>query len=239
MASGPLKPGFGLSGMFTRHRLAPANKLDCPHAMGLTRFHHSGHSHFVTFGCYHRPVRLLRCARSLRAGSGCLPRRFGGGSSSLLWSECGAVLGLRCLKGKPFDTLRASCGAVEIDGCAFFGGVASCSDLGRYRGMESRAGAPAPHFGGGRHCAHKHGVRAGLTKAAVPTHATRSSLHTLRVCPTWPMRSSLRGSIAQQRRHGKHKVPFDFAQGRLSTSLRSGRDDKTCVTSLSGCCGQE
>jgi hypothetical protein len=45
------------------------DKLDCPHAMGLTRFHHSGQSHFVTFCCYHRPIRLLRCAQSLRAGS--------------------------------------------------------------------------------------------------------------------------------------------------------------------------
>ena len=32
---------------------------------GLTRFHHSGQSHFVTLCCYHRPIRLLRCAQSL------------------------------------------------------------------------------------------------------------------------------------------------------------------------------
>lgn len=33
---------------------------------GLTRFHFSGQSHFVTFCCYHRPIRLLRCAQSLQ-----------------------------------------------------------------------------------------------------------------------------------------------------------------------------
>jgi hypothetical protein len=32
----------------------PADKLDCLHALGLTRFHQSGQSHFVTFCCYHR-----------------------------------------------------------------------------------------------------------------------------------------------------------------------------------------
>jgi len=38
-AGGPLKPGFGLSGgWFTRHRLGPTNKLDCPHAMGTNAF---------------------------------------------------------------------------------------------------------------------------------------------------------------------------------------------------------
>src|ERR1700716_2689286 len=26
---------------------------------GLTHFHHSGQSHFVTLCCYHRPIRLL------------------------------------------------------------------------------------------------------------------------------------------------------------------------------------
>ena len=49
---------------------------------GLARFQHSGRSHFVTFGCYHRPIRLLRGAQSLRAGSGCLPRTQAGESSS-------------------------------------------------------------------------------------------------------------------------------------------------------------
>src|SRR5260370_5746365 len=33
---------------------------------GLARFHRSGQSHFVTFCCYHRPIRLLRCAQSLQ-----------------------------------------------------------------------------------------------------------------------------------------------------------------------------
>src|SRR5712671_3698685 len=35
---------------------------------GLTRFHHSGQSHFVTFCCYNRPIRLLRCAQSVAQG---------------------------------------------------------------------------------------------------------------------------------------------------------------------------
>ena len=34
VAGGPLKPGFGLSRMFTRHRHDPPDKLNCPHAMG-------------------------------------------------------------------------------------------------------------------------------------------------------------------------------------------------------------
>jgi REP element-mobilizing transposase RayT len=37
-----------------------------------------------TFCCYHRPIRLLRCAQSLRAGSGCLPRTKADESSSQL-----------------------------------------------------------------------------------------------------------------------------------------------------------
>jgi len=91
--------------MFTRHRLSPANKLDCPHAWGLTRFTNhdpsaspstalraSAKAGFrsglrrplgaSTFCCYHRPIRLLRCAQSLRAGSGCLPRMQPDESSS-------------------------------------------------------------------------------------------------------------------------------------------------------------
>src|ERR1022692_1904141 len=60
---------------------------------GLTRFHHSGQSHFVTFCCYHRPIRFLRCAQSLRAGSVCLPRTQAHESSSQPWSACGAVSG--------------------------------------------------------------------------------------------------------------------------------------------------
>src|ERR1035441_4621666 len=44
---------------------------------GLTRFHYSGKSHFVTFCCYHRPIRLLRCAQSLRAGVGLKAVRSG------------------------------------------------------------------------------------------------------------------------------------------------------------------
>ena len=37
--------------MFTGHL---TDELICPHALGLTRFHHSGQGHFVTFCCYHR-----------------------------------------------------------------------------------------------------------------------------------------------------------------------------------------
>ena len=40
--------------MFTGHRHSLTDELICPHALGLTRFHHSGQGHFVTFCCYHR-----------------------------------------------------------------------------------------------------------------------------------------------------------------------------------------
>ena len=40
--------------MFTRHRHDQPDKLDVPMLWGLTRFHHSEQSHFVTFCCYHR-----------------------------------------------------------------------------------------------------------------------------------------------------------------------------------------
>src|SRR6202795_1834648 len=62
---------------------------------GLTRSRESGQSHFVTFCCYHRPVRLVRCAQSLRAGSVCLPPTKADESSSQPWSGCGAVSGLQ------------------------------------------------------------------------------------------------------------------------------------------------
>jgi hypothetical protein len=92
--------------MFTRHRLSPTNKLDCPHAMGTNAFSRimiprlplrlrSGLRQRRDFGsglrrplgastfcCYHRPIRLLRCAQSLKAGSGCLPRTQADESSS-------------------------------------------------------------------------------------------------------------------------------------------------------------
>src|ERR1035437_3288281 len=83
--------------MATCHRLSPANKLDCPHAMGTNAFYHSGQSHFVTFCCYHRSIRLLRCAQSLRAGSVCLPRTQAGESSSHPWSGA-----LAHIKGFPY-----------------------------------------------------------------------------------------------------------------------------------------
>src|SRR5258706_7645210 len=51
---------------------------------GLRRYQQSGQSHFVTFCCYHRPIRLLRCAQSLRAGSIRLPRRVARASVSLI-----------------------------------------------------------------------------------------------------------------------------------------------------------
>ena len=62
---------------------------------GLTRSRESGQSHFVTFCGYHRPVRLVRCAQSLRAGSVCLPPTKADESSSQPWSGCGAVSGLQ------------------------------------------------------------------------------------------------------------------------------------------------
>ena len=92
--------------MFTRHRLSPANKLDCAHAMGTDAFSRimiprlplrlrSGLRQRRDFGsglrrplgastfcCHHRPIRLLRGAQSLRAGSGCLPRTQADESSS-------------------------------------------------------------------------------------------------------------------------------------------------------------
>src|SRR5438093_10624122 len=40
--------------MFIRHRHYSSNKLHCFMPWGLTRFHESGQSHFVTFCCYHR-----------------------------------------------------------------------------------------------------------------------------------------------------------------------------------------
>src|SRR5689334_22668212 len=92
--------------MFTRHRVGPTNKLDCPHAMGpppqqaktrlagdpgLTRSHESGQSHFITFCCYHRPVRLLRGPQSLRASSICLQPTQADESSKRHWSGYGVV----------------------------------------------------------------------------------------------------------------------------------------------------
>jgi hypothetical protein len=81
--------------MFTRHRHGAIDELDCPHALGTNAFSPRGQSHFVTFCCYHRPIRLLRCAQSLRAGSGCLPPTHADESSSQPWSGCGALSGLR------------------------------------------------------------------------------------------------------------------------------------------------
>src|ERR1017187_1128718 len=53
-AAGRLKPGFGLSGGCSRVKdLVRRTKLVLM-PWGLTRFHHSGQSHFVTFCCYHR-----------------------------------------------------------------------------------------------------------------------------------------------------------------------------------------
>ena len=101
--SSPVLAGVG---MVTRHRLGPTNELDCPHAMGTNAFSRimiprlplrlrSGLRQSRDFGsglrrppgastfcCYHRPIRLLRCAQSLRAGSVCLPRTQAAESSS-------------------------------------------------------------------------------------------------------------------------------------------------------------
>src|SRR5438034_3542472 len=52
---GPLKPGFGLSGdVHTSQTLLRATNYIVFMPWGLTRFHESGQSHFVTFCCYHR-----------------------------------------------------------------------------------------------------------------------------------------------------------------------------------------
>ena len=78
MAGGcPLKPGFGLSGDVHTSQTSPANKLDCPHAMGTnafsprrasgaearTRFRRlDGTNKFVPFPSPFRPIdpRILR-----------------------------------------------------------------------------------------------------------------------------------------------------------------------------------
>src|ERR1700675_3981649 len=85
--------------MFTRHRLGPTNKLDCPHAMGTNAFSRtmiprlplrlrSGLRQRRDFGsglrrplgastfcCYHPPIRLLRPAPRSGAGPGVYRRR--------------------------------------------------------------------------------------------------------------------------------------------------------------------
>jgi hypothetical protein len=92
------EPGFGLSGDVHTSQTWPTNQLDSPHAMGTNAFSRtmiprlplrlrSGLRQSGDFGsglrrplgastfcCSHRPIRVLRCAQSLRAGSGCLPR---------------------------------------------------------------------------------------------------------------------------------------------------------------------
>ena len=59
--------------MFIGHRHGPDDELDCPHALGLKRFQHSGQSHFVTFCCYHRH-RLLIANESRRIFESALER---------------------------------------------------------------------------------------------------------------------------------------------------------------------
>jgi len=82
---GPLKPGFGLVGMFIRHRLGPTNKLDFPHAMATNAFSPQRAEPFRHFWLFtNHPIRLLRDTQSLRAGSGCSPRTQADDSSSQL-----------------------------------------------------------------------------------------------------------------------------------------------------------
>ncbi len=59
--------------MFMCHRHGPINELDYPHALGLTRFRHSGQSRFVTFCCYHRRP-LLNSDESSRIFESALER---------------------------------------------------------------------------------------------------------------------------------------------------------------------
>jgi hypothetical protein len=44
--------------------------------------------------------------------------------------------------------------------------------------------------------------------------------------PIHPCGASLKDDESVEEPEEKQQVPFDFAQGRLSTALRSGRDDK-------------
>jgi hypothetical protein len=88
-AGGRLKPGFGLSGdVHMSQSQSCEQRWIVLMPWGLRRFQHSGQSHFVTFCCYHRPIRLLRCARSLRAGSFCSPPTQADESLGQRWSAC-------------------------------------------------------------------------------------------------------------------------------------------------------
>src|SRR5258708_36006444 len=46
------------------------------------------------------------------------------------------------------------------------------------------------------------------------------------------MQMQMRGFFPIRLRSANSRSPFDFAQGRLSASLRSGRDDTSCVRTL-------
>jgi hypothetical protein len=71
---GPPKPGFGLSGdvQTSRTTIQLTNWIFLM-PWGLTRFHQSGQSHFVTFCCYHRR-RLLDTDGSCRIFESALER---------------------------------------------------------------------------------------------------------------------------------------------------------------------
>jgi len=74
VTGGPLKPGFCLSGdVQTSRTTTQLTKLIVLMAWGLTRFHRSGQSHFVTFCCYHRR-RLLDTDESCRIFESALER---------------------------------------------------------------------------------------------------------------------------------------------------------------------
>src|SRR5712691_4960488 len=59
--------------MFTRHNLVRRTNKIVLMPWGLTRFHHSGQSHFVTFRCYHRH-RFLTTDESRRIFESALER---------------------------------------------------------------------------------------------------------------------------------------------------------------------
>jgi hypothetical protein len=116
----------------------PIDDIDCPHAMGTNAFSRimiprlplrlrSGLRQRRDFGsglrrppgastlcCYHRPIRLLRCAQSLRAGCGCLPRTQADESSSQPWSACGAASGFTFTPRKRERAAGRLCPAVEL-----------------------------------------------------------------------------------------------------------------------------
>jgi hypothetical protein len=87
-AGGLPKHAYGLSGMFTRHRLSSAKQPACPHALGTDTLSPEWSKLFRHNLCYRRSVRLVRSAWSLSAGSACLPTTKAAESLSQAWNGC-------------------------------------------------------------------------------------------------------------------------------------------------------